>query len=321
MAAILFTAFFFAFVFLIALMAVAVSSQIMDRQQRALDETNAAATESENSPLLLRGDEVSSISVFGYFLQHFDFIKVIRAKTAEADLDWSVGRVCAMMLLCGAVSAAVLKGFSWMPLAAAAFLSLIAALSPYFYILHLRTRKLEKFEKLFPEALDSLVRAVRAGHPFAAGMEVLAGEALPPVATEMRKTLDEWKLGMQWNQALDNLTKRVPLIDVYVFVAAVKLQMKTGGRLGEVLSRLAESMRESSAIRGEVRAMAAHGKTTGMVLSTLPIGIALVMFYVNPDQMLILINSTLGRNLIGGAIVCLILAQVIIRRIVDIRPQ
>jgi len=113
----------------------------------------------------------------------------------------------------------------------------------------------------------------------------------------------------------------VPLTDVYVFVAAVKLQMKTGGRLGEVLSRLAESMRESSAIRGEVRAMAAHGKTTGMVLSTLPLGIALVMFYVNPDQMLILINSTLGRNLIGGAIVCLILAQVIIRRIVDIRPQ
>jgi tight adherence protein B len=319
MAAILFTAFFFVFVFLIALIAVAVSSQIMDRQQRSLDETDGAPG-SENSPLLLRGDEVSSISVFGYFLKHFDFIKVIRAKTAEADLDWSVGRVCAMMLLCGAISAAILKGFSWIPMAATAFLSLVAALSPYFYILHLRTRKLEKFEKLFPEALDSLVRAVRAGHPFAAGMEVLAGEALPPVATEMRKTLDEWKLGMQWNQALDNLTKRVPLTDVYVFVAAVKLQMKTGGRLGEVLSRLAESMRESSAIQGEVRAMAAHGKTTGLVLSTLPIGIALVMFYVNPDQMLILINSTLGRNLIGAAIVCLILAQVIIRQIVDIRP-
>jgi len=119
-------------------------------------------------------------------------------------------------------------------LAATAFLSLLACLlSPYFYILHLRTRKLEKFEKLFPEALDSLVRAGSGtGHPFAAGMEVLAGEALPPVATEMRKTLDEWKLGMQWNQALDNLTKRVPLTDVYVFVAAVKLQMKTGGRLG-----------------------------------------------------------------------------------------
>jgi len=319
MAAILFTAFFFVFVFLIALIAVAVSSQIMDRQQRSLDETDGAPG-SENSPLLLRGDEVSSISIFGYFLKHFDFIKVIRAKTAEADLDWSVGRVCAMMLLCGAISAAILKGFSWIPMAATAFLSMLAALSPYFYILHLRTRKLEKFEKLFPEALDSLVRAVRAGHPFAAGMEVLAGEALPPVATEMRKTLDEWKLGMQWNQALDNLTKRVPLTDVYVFVAAVKLQMKTGGRLGEVLSRLAESMRESSAIQGEVRAMAAHGKTTGLVLSTLPIGIALVMFYVNPDQMLILVNSTLGRNLIGAAIVCLILAQVIIRQIVDIRP-
>jgi tight adherence protein B len=320
MAAISFTVLCFVFVFLIALIAVAVSSRIMDRQHSPVDQIDSALLESEDSPLLLRGDEVSSISAFAYFLQHFDFIKVIRAKTAEADLDWSVGRVCAMMLLCLAICAAVLNSFSWMPLAATVLVSLIAALSPYFYILHLRTKKLEKFEKLFPEALDSLVRAVRAGHPFAAGMEVLAGEALPPVATEMRKTLDEWKLGMPWNQALDNLTKRVPLTDVYVFVAAVKLQMKTGGRLGEVLSRLAESMRESGAIQGEVRSMAAHGKTTGLVLSTLPIGIALVMFYVNPDQMLVLVNSTLGRNLIGGAVFCLILAQLIIRKIVDIRP-
>jgi tight adherence protein B len=314
------TAFFFVFVFLIALIVVAVASQIMDRQTRLAEQLDGSVPEPENSPLLLREDEVSSISAFARFLQNFDFIDVIRAKTAEADLDWSVGRVCAMILLCGAISSAVLTSISWMPLAAAIFFSLIAALSPYFYILRLRRRKLEKFEKLFPEALDSLVRAVRAGHPFAAGMEVLAGEALRPVATEMRKTLDEWKLGMSWNQALDNLTKRVPLTDVSVFVAAVKLQMRTGGRLGEVLSRLAESMRESGAIQGEVRALAAHGKTTGFVLSALPVGIALVMFYVNPDQMLILLNSQLGRNLIAGAVFCLVVAHVIIRQIVNIRP-
>jgi tight adherence protein B len=150
-------------------------------------------------------------------------------------------------------------------------------------------------------------------------MEMLAAEAEEPVSGEMRTTVDEWKLGMTWDQALDNLVRRVPVLDVSIFVAAVRLQMKTGGKLGEVLSKLAESMRENGAIQGEVRALAAHGRITGAVLTGLPVVIAALMFYVNPSQMTILFTHPIGRNLVVIAMLLLVIAHFVIRKIVDIR--
>jgi tight adherence protein B len=185
----------------------------------------------------------------------------------------------------------------------------------------MRRKRFQDFEAQLPEAIDSLCRALKAGHPFAAGMEVIANEDFEPVSSEMQRALDEWKLGMTWMQALESLTLRVPLTDLQVFVSAVKLHMRTGGKLGEVLGRLAESMRENTSIRGEVRSLAAHGRMTGVILSFLPIALAVVMFIVNPSLMLMLVTHPLGQKLIIGAVVCLLLAHVIIRKIVDIRMQ
>src|SRR4051812_18603125 len=191
---------FFAFIFVTALTAVAIASQIMDRRAAARkpETQELALLGLEGSTALLKDDEVSSISPWSTFLERFDFVDVIRVKTAEAELPWSVGRVIAMMLLAGIVSLVTLAGISWMPGFAAVILGIATGLIPYFYILHKRAKRFEKFEAAFPEAVDSLVRALRAGHPFAAGMDLLATEARPPVSTEMKITLDEWKLGMTW---------------------------------------------------------------------------------------------------------------------------
>ena len=321
MVAFVITIIFFSATFLVVLIAVAIASQIMESQvvRPSFETQELALAGLLGSTALLKDEEFSSISPWSRFLEQFDFVHVIRTKTAEAELNWTVGRVIAMMLLAGILSLVTLGSISWMPLFAALALSLIAGLGPYFYILQKRSRRLRNFEVSFPDAIDSLVRALRAGHPFAAGMDLLSVEAKAPVSTEMKIALDEWKLGMSWNQALDNLTQRVPLTDVAIFAAAVKLQIRTGGKLGEVLGRLAESMRENVAIQGEVRALAAHGKITGLVLTAMPIFIALVMFCVNPEQMGILLQSPTGRNLIAAALMCLVAAHFIIRKIVDIR--
>lgn len=309
---------FFLMIFLVALIATVVAAQVLQRTQGPL-EVNGPGGGLLDLPFLLKEQEVSSISPWAAVLQRFDFIHIVRARTIEADLDWSVGRVSAMMLLSGTVTLAFLSGFDLVPGVAKILFAIGAAMLPYFYILRVRTKRFQKFESQFPDALDSLIRSLRAGHPFAAGMEMLAAEAEAPVSAEMRKTVDEWKLGMTWDQALDNLVRRVPVLDVSIFVAAVRLQMKTGGRLGEVLSKLAESMRENNAIQGEVRALAAHGKMTGAVLTILPVAIAAMMFYVNPAQMMVLLTHPIGKNLIVAAIVCLVIAHFVIRRIVDIR--
>jgi tight adherence protein B len=268
---------------------------------------------------LLKSDSLSSISFWDNVLARVDYVEIMKVRIAEAGLQWSVGRLTALMLLVGAIALGILAHVSgtpwWMTLGGA----IVASLVPYMYVLALRRRRLETFESQFPDALDSLGRALRAGHPLAASMQLLAEEAAEPLSQEIRVTVRERALGLSWDQALDNLARRVPLVEVSTFVAAVKLQNRTGGKLSEILTRLAETIRESVALKGEVRAISAHGKLTGGVLTILPIGIACVMAVVNPTYLALLWTRPAGQLMIGGAAFCLLLAHFVIRKMVDIR--
>ena len=150
-------------------------------------------------------------------------------------------------------------------------------------------------------------------------MEMVAVETPAPLGPELKRTSTEANLGMGWPRALENLGRRVPLLEVNLFSAAVVLHSRTGGRLSEVMVTLAENMREAGAIQGEVRALAAHGKLTGAVLTVLPVCIAGMMMIVSPQYMQALVNHPWGGDLIAAAIACLVAAHFIIRRLVDIK--
>ena len=275
-----------------------------------------AAPITEDSPLF-RNERLSTLNFLDAVLTRFDFIDIMEARIAQAELDWSVGRVILLMLLFGTVAVAILLKFVmvWAALAGAALI----AFAPYGYILHRRNKRFQKFRDNFPEVLDSLARALRAGYTLSAAMDIIATETVPPVSTEMRKTTAEANLGMGWTRALENLGKRVPLLEVNLFIAAVELHARTGGKLSEVLVSLAENMREANSLQGEVRSLAAHGKLTGVILTILPIAITIMMMTVSPDYMMVLFHHPWGRNLITAAVICLVLAHVIIRKIVDIK--
>lgn len=268
---------------------------------------------------ILRDESLSTISAWGKFLEHFDFVDLMNRQIAQADLDWSVGRVTLSMLLSGLLALVFLVRGGWLPGWMNGALAYAAALAPYLYIWNRRKKRFAKFEAQFPDALDSVARALRAGHPFAAALDMVANECEAPVSTELHRASAEGNFGMSWNVALDNLSSRVPILEVNMFAAAVQLQTRTGGRLSEVLGILAEGMRESSALKGEVRAIAAHGRMTGIILTVLPPVIALIMAFVNPSYLQVLITDEHGKYLIAGAVVCLALAQLVIRRIVDIK--
>jgi len=273
----------------------------------------------DDSPRLLKNSELSSISPWAKLLERSDLVRIMQRHLMQAGLNWSVGRVTLLMLLTFSMALAVvmrsesIAGWEAMLIAAA------IAFLPYLYILRRRAKRFRKFEENFPDALDSIARAMRAGHPFAAAMEIVSDECEQPVAAEMRQTAVEGNFGTSWAQALGNFADRMPLLEVNMFVAAVELQTRTGGKLNEVLGRLAENMREATALKGEVRALAAHGKLTGMVLTILPAAIALVMMMVNPSYLGILIYHPYGKYLIVAAAGCLVLAHLVIRRIVDIK--
>jgi tight adherence protein B len=270
----------------------------------------------EPSPLLQSG-RLSSITFWDAMLAHFDFVARLQSRLDQADLHWSVGRITSMMLLVAIIVLAVLMRL--VPLWAAVIGATASMFAPYAYVLHLRTKRFTKFRESFPDALDSLARALRAGYPLSAGMEMIANETAPPVSGEIRRTSAEANLGRGWPQALENLGRRVPLLEINLFIAAVQLHSRTGGKLSEVMSGLAETMRESNALQGEVRALAAYGKLTGLILTILPVGIAIMMLIVSPGYMQVLFNDPTGKNLIVIAIGCLILAHFVIRKIVDIK--
>lgn len=268
---------------------------------------------------LLKSESFSTISFWDRVLSRVDYVEIMKVRIREAGLNWSVGRLTLLMLLLGTVAAVLIGNLRWASWMIAAAGGLSVAILPYLYVLRLRRKRLEKFESQFPDSLDSLARALRAGHPLAAGLQMLAMEGTEPLAGEMRTTVKERTLGMSWEQALDNLANRVPMVEVSTFVAAVKLQNRTGGKLNEVLSRLAETMRESSALKSEVRAISIHGKMTGRVLTLLPILIAVMMSVVNPGYLVIMWTKPAGQAMIAGAIVCLVAAHLIIGKLVDIR--
>lgn len=289
----------------------------------ALDENSGATAVSEDSEPaigwshLLRRDQLSTISFWDTLLARFDFGKILKNHLEQAELSWSVGRITSMMLLIGIVVLAILLRL--VPVWAAVLGSVVAAFSTYNYIHHRKNKRFHKFRENFPDVLDSLARALRAGYPLSAAMEMIASETAPPVSAEMRRTSTEANLGRGWPHALEGLGKRVPLLEVNMFIAAVQLHARTGGKLSEVMVGLAENMRESLSLQGEVRALAAHGKLTGAILTILPIGIAAMMMYVSPDYMRALVDHPWGKNLIGAAIGCLLLAHFVIRKIVDIQ--
>ncbi len=274
----------------------------------------------QESPLLLKkDDELSTISIWANLLARFDFVDQMRTRIAQAGLNWSVGRVTALMLLSGAVTFALFRNLVSAPDWALFLLVSGAVFLPYGYILRRRDRRLLKIEEQFPDALDSFARALRAGHPFSAGLQLLAREASEPLAAELRKTAAEVSLGGSWDVALDNLVRRLPLPEMSLFAAAIHMHGRTGGKLGEVLGNLAETMRESVSLRGEVRSLAAQGRLSGAVLTVLPIVIAIVLTFVNPSYLGTLFAHPMGRHLVAGAIACMILAHFIIRKIVDIK--
>ena len=283
---------------------------------RALEHREAALT--DDLPALLKTEELSSISFWDGLLKRLDVVALLSDRLAQAELEWSPGRVTLSMLLCGTVALAIVWKIPILPLWLGVIVVPIAAMAPYWYILFRRERRFRRFQTHFPDALDSLARALRAGAAVSAALENVANESDGPVATEIRKTFVEVNFGLSWDRALEGLSRRVPLTEVALFVAALQIHARTGGRLGEVMNRLAETMREQNSLQGEIRSIAAHGKLTGLILTLVPVGIVVIMMVVSPDYISVLFTHPYGKHLIAAAFVCLCLAHLIIRKLVDI---
>ena len=196
--------------------------------------------------------------------------------------------------------------------------ALVCAAIPAVMIKVKRQRRFNKFEEQFPEGLDLMSRALKAGHAFSTGLKMVADEMEDPVGPEFRKTFDEQNFGLPLKDSLANLIERIPLLDVRFFATAVLIQRDTGGNLAEILENLASVVRERFKILRQVRVYTAHGRFTGWVLLALPGALAVALAFINPDHMNLLFRERIGQTLLGIAAVMQFIGYMWIRQIIKI---
>jgi tight adherence protein B len=189
---------------------------------------------------------------------------------------------------------------------------------PFLWLLQRRSSRFKKFEEQFPDALDLVSRAIRAGHAFQAAIGMAADELATPVGPEFRKVFDQQNFGLPLRDALNALAERVPLVDVKFFVTAVAIQRDTGGNLAEILDSLAHVVRERFKILRQVRVHTAHGRITGFVLLGLPAFLAIALTLINREHMMPLFIEPTGRMLIMATIVMQFVGFLWIRQVIKI---
>jgi len=236
----------------------------------------------------------------------------------QAGLRWPPARLVHLTLV--AFVSALAAGWLLLPFPKwiAGLLALGAAACPTLYVLSKRKARLKRFEELFPETLEFMSRSMRAGHAFSVSLEMIHREFQEPISSEFRRTFEEHNLGLPMEVALQKLAERVPSLDVHFFVSAVMLQKRTGGNLAEILDKLAYVIRERFKLRGRIRAVSAHGKMTATALSLIPVAVAVLMFYTNPDYVKFFFTDDVGQIMLGSAVGLQLIGYGIMTKIVNI---
>jgi len=225
--------------------------------------------------------------------------------------------VVVMSLVAGVAAGLLASLFVHVPFAAP-LAGLVAATAPCVWLMRRRSARQKRFEEQFPEALDLLARAIRAGHAFQTALGMVADELADPVGPEFKKTFDQQNYGLPLRDALNEMAARVAILDVRFFVTAVLIQRDTGGNLSEILDNLAHVVRERFKIKRQVRVHTAHGRFTGYVLLALPAALAIALSFINPEHMNLLFREKMGQTMLMGALVMQTIGFVWIRQVIKI---
>ena len=291
------------------------TAKVRDRLSSRADPISASS--SQTTPLFLpEGADQSRL--VNRLLARMNVDRQLQSLIEQAGVSWAPGQVCITSLLLTLLAFNVVWYLfaPWQNMAFAA--APLAALLPLLYLRRRRKKRIAAFEAQFPDALQYIARAMRAGHAFSVALEMLYKEFPNPLGGEFRRTFEEQNLGLPMDTALEKLGERLPLIDVQFFVAAVLLQKRTGGNLAEILDKLASLIRDRFKLRGKIRTISAHGRLSSLVLTAIPAVVAFLMYMVHPEHMQFFVEHEAGQWMAGLAIAFQALGYLIMRQIVKI---
>ncbi len=274
--------------------------------------------ESESLDLLLKRSSMSEVPWFNRALGKLRFASNLEIIIRQADAKGTAGiylLCCALLGIIGMFGGYFLSSNILIALGMAAGLGY----TPIWYLSRLKTQRMDRFQQQLPEALELMSRALKSGHTFSGGMRMVADEFDAPIGVEFGATMDEINFGMDVDRALANLQARVDVTDLKFFIVSVNIQRETGGNLAEIISNIARLVRERFTLFGKIRVLSAEGRISALLLSALPFGITLVLYFLNPDYISLLWTTETGQTMAWGAIISMVIGIIVMRRMVKIQ--
>ena len=280
--------------------------------------TEKEKIEDEAAEITITRDQLSNIPLLNRFLGKMDASSAIRALLEQAGLTMNVGSLVLFMLFTG--SLAFLFAMRMDNIMLSIIVTLGGSMLPIFFVVQKKKRRLKKFEKHFPDAVDLMTSALRAGLSFVGALKLVGQEAPDPINVEFLKTYEEQSLGVPLEECLDRLTKRIESIDLKFFITALLIQRDIGGNLTELLEKISYTIRERFKLIGQVKAQTSQGRFTGWMLSGMPFIMAGIISVLNPSYLQLLFTEKLGQYMVGGALGLQFLGFLVIKKVVNIKP-
>lgn len=284
------------------------------RLEAILEASNSQATDLETT--ILRQEVLSRIPAIHRFMLRVRPLVKLNLFLQQSAMKLTLEVVLSISSLLGLIVALFGLVFGW-PVSWVLIGAAMAGSSPFVVLAIKRQKRFAKFEAQFPEAIDLLARAVRAGHAFTTGLEIIGNELPEPIAGEFRRTYDQQNLGLPLREALQNLLVRVPLQDVHVFVTALVIQREAGGNLGEILDKLSQTIRERFKLMRQVKVFTAQGRLSLYVIMAMAPAMGLGLYLLNHEYMSRLFTDPLGQKALVVAVALQLFGYLIIRKIVQ----
>jgi tight adherence protein B len=289
------------------------------RLQKRLAEALLHSAHTEDIEVVLaRNELMSEIPWVNRWLVRVQAATQLKRMLDQADLHITPSRLVMFSVMAGILAALAVSVLnSWILFVIAA--GLIAASLPFVHVWWKRKKRFAAFLEHLPDALDLMSRALTAGHAFSESLQMVSSEMPEPIAGEFRKTYEEQNLGLSLKLALENLTQRMPLLDLRMCVTAVLIQRETGGNLAELLEKVAYTIRERFRIMGDLKTLTTSSRMSAWLLCGLPIFVAIAVTVLNPEYMSVLWKDPRGHWLIATALFMQVTGMLIVKKILNIK--
>jgi tight adherence protein B len=267
---------------------------------------------------ILKKDVLSEVPLLNRLLSRLQTATRIDRRLKQADMTIRVGTF--VLLSLGLFLVGIVAGmlFHW-PAVISVIVGGVLACVPTIVVDTRRRRRFKRFMNHFPEALEMFARSLRAGHSFTGAIQLVAQEMPHPIGPEFSKVFEEQNLGIPLRQALLGMAERIEALDVKFFVTAILIQRETGGNLAEIIDKIGHVIRERFRIQGQLKIFTAQARMSGIILSLLPVGIAIIVGMMNPEYLKPLWLERTGRIMIAVAVILQVLGMLAIRKIIRIK--